>query len=198
MTQSKHPMPGQIRIIGGLWRGRKLPVAKVAGLRPSPNRLKETLFNWISNDLPQSCCLDLCCGSGSLGIEAASRGASRVTLVDSDPQVARQMEKNIRTLKSNSLYFIKQDVESYLSRNPSRMDIIFIDPPFHKGLLKPIVELIDTQGWVANGSLIYIETETDLKMDKVNIPTDWKLHREKVSGQVRASLFRKEHKIPDL
>ena len=115
---------GELRVIGGLWRGRKLPVVDVEGLRPTPNRLKEMLFNWLSTKLVDAHCLDLFCGSGSLGIEAASRGAAQVTLLDLNPVVAKQMQQNLHKIKSPKLQFLQKDVIAFLAKNPQAMDLI--------------------------------------------------------------------------
>ena len=121
---------GQIRIIGGQWRGRKLPVPESAGLRPTTDRVRETLFNWLAADLPQARCLDCFAGSGALGIEALSRYAGHVTLVELEPQVARQLTGNLRTLNSSAGQVIQADTLRWLGTPGQPYDIVFIDPPF--------------------------------------------------------------------
>ena len=186
MTQTipkatKSKQSGEIRVIGGLWRGRKLPVVDVEGLRPTPNRLKEMLFNWLSTKLVDAHCLDLFCGSGSLGIEAASRGAAQVTLLDLNPVVAKQMQQNLHKIKSPKLQFLQKDVLAFLAKNPQAMDLIFIDPPFHQNILPQCLALIHQNGWLKVGGYLYIESESELHIDVLNIPSNWRLHKQKTS-----------------
>lgn len=180
---------GQIRIIGGQWRGRKLPVPVSAGLRPTTDRVRETLFNWLAPDLPQSRCLDCFAGSGALGIEALSRYADHVTLLELEPAVARQLTANLHTLKTSQGEVIQGNALQWL-KTPSRTEpysIVFIDPPFRQGLLAETLTLLENQGWLANEALIYLECEVEQGAPPV--PANWQLHREKVAGQVAYRLY---------
>lgn len=178
---------GFVRIISGLWRGRKLPVHDAEGLRPTTDRVKETLFNWLAQEIPGSKCLDLFAGSGSLGFEAASRQAKEVTLLELNRQVFKQLESNIQSLKANNLTVVNADTLDYLSNTGTPYHIVFIDPPFRKGLLAETLKLLENNGWLAEDALIYIETEKELPLE--GIPLNWRLHREKQAGQVCYRLF---------
>ncbi|NOI31958.1 16S rRNA (guanine(966)-N(2))-methyltransferase RsmD [Vibrio coralliilyticus] len=189
-TSQKKPSTGFVRIISGLWRGRKLPVHDAEGLRPTTDRIKETLFNWLAQDVPQAKCLDLFAGSGGLGFEAASRQADKVTMIELNPNAFKQLEKNIAALNSNNLTAINSDALSFLQQAGTPHHVVFIDPPFRKGLLEQTVTLLESNGWLANDAMIYIETEKELALE--GIPTNWHLHREKTAGQVSYRLFERQ------
>jgi len=180
---------GELRIIGGDWRSRKLRFPDVGGVRPSPARTRETLFNWLNFHLAGSDCLDLFSGSGALGLEALSRGAARATLVDHTPALAAALRENLRLLKADNADVVCQDVEQYL-RQPSRppFDIIFMDPPFRQGWLARLLPLITDGSWVKPGSWVYIEHESELP--QAGAPEGWQLHRQKTAGQVTYKLYR--------
>ncbi len=178
---------GQIRIIGGQWRGRKLPVPQSAGLRPTTDRVRETLFNWLAADLPQSRCLDCFAGSGALGIEALSRYAGQVTLLELETSVARQLSTNLQTLKATTGQVVQGNTLQWLNQPGQPYDIVFIDPPFRKGLLTETITLLETHGWLASDALIYIECETE--QGALQVPDSWRLHREKTAGQVAYRLY---------
>ncbi|PAU35653.1 16S rRNA (guanine(966)-N(2))-methyltransferase RsmD [Vibrio coralliilyticus] len=189
-TSQKKPSTGFVRIISGLWRGRKLPVHDAEGLRPTTDRVKETLFNWLAQDVPQAKCLDLFAGSGGLGFEAASRQADKVTMIELNPNAFKQLEKNIAALNSDNLTAINSDALSFLQQAGTPHHVVFIDPPFRKGLLEQAVTLLESNGWLANDAMIYIETEKELALE--GIPTNWHLHREKTAGQVSYRLFERQ------
>ncbi len=189
-TSQKKPSTGFVRIISGLWRGRKLPVHDAEGLRPTTDRVKETLFNWLAQDVPQAKCLDLFAGSGGLGFEAASRQADEVTMIELNPNAFKQLEKNIAALNSDNLTAINSDALSFLQQAGTPHHVVFIDPPFRKGLLEQTVTLLESNGWLANDAMIYIETEKELALE--GIPTNWHLHREKTAGQVSYRLFERQ------
>lgn len=189
-TSQKKPSTGFVRIISGLWRGRKLPVHDAEGLRPTTDRVKETLFNWLAQDVPRAKCLDLFAGSGGLGFEAASRQAEMVTLLELNPQAFKQLQTNIASLKGDNLQAINTDALSYLKQPGTPHHVVFIDPPFRKGLLDEAVELLESNGWLADDAMIYIETEKELALN--SIPTHWHLHREKTAGQVCYRLFERQ------
>ncbi len=185
-VQKKQP-EGSIRIIAGLWRGRKLPVFNAEGLRPTTDRVKETLFNWIAQDVPHAKCLDLFAGSGGLGFEAASRQAKQVVMLELNTQAHKQLSQNITTLKADSIEAINSDSLSYLEKQGTPFDIVFIDPPFRKGLLEKSLKLLEENNWLAENAMIYIETEKELTL--TGVPDNWSLYREKTAGQVSYRLF---------
>ncbi len=180
---------GELRIIGGDWRSRKLRFPDAGGVRPTPARTRETLFNWLTFHLAGSDCLDLFAGSGALGLEALSRGAGRATLVDHTPVLAKALRDNLRLLKSEHGDVVCSDVESYLrQRTRPPFDIVFMDPPFRQGWLEKLFPLLDGQTWIKPGGWVYVEHESELPTPAV--PDSWRLHRQKSAGQVTYSLFR--------
>ncbi len=185
-SQKRAPS-GQVRIISGLWRGRKLPVHDAEGLRPTTDRVKETLFNWLAQDIPHARCLDLFAGSGGLGFESASRQADKVTMLEMNPQAFAQLKTNIAALKASNIEAVNTDTLAYLKQPGQAYDVVFIDPPFRQGLLQETVQLLEQNGWLAANAMIYIESEKELPL--LELPQSWQLYREKLAGQVCYRLF---------
>ncbi|MDT8869597.1 16S rRNA (guanine(966)-N(2))-methyltransferase RsmD [Vibrio fluvialis] len=185
-SQKRAPS-GQVRIISGLWRGRKLPVHDAEGLRPTTDRVKETLFNWLAQDIPHAKCLDLFAGSGGLGFESASRQAEKVTMLEMNPQAFAQLKTNIAALKASNIEAVNTDTLAYLKQPGQAYDVVFIDPPFRQGLLQETVQLLEQNGWLAANAMIYIESEKELPLTE--LPECWQLYREKLAGQVCYRLF---------
>ncbi|MBE0485673.1 16S rRNA (guanine(966)-N(2))-methyltransferase RsmD [Marinobacter sp.] len=180
---------GELRIIGGDWRSRLLRFPDAGGVRPTPARTRETLFNWLNFHIAGSHCLDLFAGSGALGLEALSRGAARVTLIDHTPALARSLRDNLRLLKSEKGDVHCQDVESYLgTRQGAPFDIVFMDPPFRQSWLERLFPLLESGQWVRPGGWVYVEHESELTTPAA--PHAWQLHRQKTAGQVTYSLYR--------
>ncbi|MBK1850944.1 16S rRNA (guanine(966)-N(2))-methyltransferase RsmD [Marinobacter sp. 1-4A] len=180
---------GELRIIGGDWRSRKLRFPDAGGVRPTPARTRETLFNWLSFHLAGSDCLDLFSGSGALGLEALSRGAAHATLVDNNPALATALRNNLRFLGSQAGTVTCTNVDTYLSQRARQpFDIVFMDPPFRQGWLTTLLPLLDSHGWVKSGGWVYVEHESDLPTPAA--PADWQLHRQKTAGQVTYCLYR--------
>ncbi|WMC10381.1 16S rRNA (guanine(966)-N(2))-methyltransferase RsmD [Oceanimonas pelagia] len=181
---------GQIRLIGGQWRGRKLPVLHSEGLRPTTDRIKETLFNWLMFEIRGSRCLDLFAGSGSLGFEALSRHAAEVVMVEKDTTVAAQLKRNLASLPAAPGTVIQADAVQYLQQAATPFDVVFLDPPFHKELLPQVCERLEQNGWLAENALIYIEREQGLALP--TLPDHWSLHKDKQAGQVSYQLYQRE------
>ncbi|KFC77064.1 MULTISPECIES: 16S rRNA (guanine(966)-N(2))-methyltransferase [Buttiauxella] len=181
---------GQIRIIGGQWRGRKLPVPDSPGLRPTTDRVRETLFNWLAPSMVDATVLDCFAGSGALGLEALSRYASRATLLEMDRNVSQQLQKNLVTLKAANAKVVNTNTLNFLAQPGEPHTIVFVDPPFRKGLLDETLALLESNGWLADEALIYVESEVENGMPA--LPASWSLHREKVAGQVAYRLFSRE------
>ncbi|AZR41383.1 16S rRNA (guanine(966)-N(2))-methyltransferase RsmD [Marinobacter salarius] len=195
MARTQKPRPasngGELRIIGGDWRSRKLRFPEAGGVRPTPARTRETLFNWLTHHLPGSRCLDLFAGSGALGLEALSRGAGPTTFVDHTPALAQALRSNLRLLKSENGEVACQAVDTYLAQPPAKpVDILFMDPPFRQGWLENLFPMIADKGWVKPGGWIYAEHESDIPTPTA--PANWILHRQKTAGQVTYCLFRVE------
>lgn len=178
---------GQIRIIGGQWRGRKLPVPDSAGLRPTTDRVRETLFNWLAADVQQAKCLDCYAGSGALGLEALSRHAASATLLELERAVARQLEINLATLGAKSGRVVNTNTLQFLAQKGDEHQVVFIDPPFRKGLLEQTAQLLESNGWLSDGARVYVESEVEHGIPPV--PVNWQLHREKIAGQVAYRLY---------
>ncbi|MBP2846142.1 MULTISPECIES: 16S rRNA (guanine(966)-N(2))-methyltransferase [Dickeya] len=181
--------PGQIRIIGGQWRGRKLPVPDSPGLRPTTDRVRETLFNWLAPVIAHSRCLDCFAGSGALGLEALSRAAAHATLLEAERNVARQLTQNLALLRADNAEVVNTDTLQWLAKPSSALpfDVVFLDPPFRRGLLDDTLRLLEAGHWLAEEAWIYIETEAENRM--LAIPPTWSLHREKTAGQVSYRLY---------
>lgn len=178
----------QLRIIGGDWRGRKLPFPDGEGLRPTGDRMRETLFNWLSFDLYGRRVLDLFAGSGALGLEALSRGAKSAVFLDTHAGVVRQMRDNLQTLKCDQGTVVQADALSWLASGDEVFDLVFLDPPFGKNLLAPVCQQLQAQQRISDGALIYLEAEKGF--DFAEIPPRWQLQKEKQAGQVICRLYK--------
>ena len=181
---------GQVRIIGGQWRSRKLPVHDVEGLRPTTDRVKETVFNWLAPYIVDAQCLDLFAGSGGLSFEALSRYAKSALLLEKDRTAAKQLSHNLATLKCDNATVTNTDSLAFLAKKATeQFDLIFIDPPFRKNLLEQSCQLLEDNGWLSADAVIYLEMESELAM--VNLPAGWQCLREKNAGQVTYSLWQR-------
>ncbi|AIK18164.1 16S rRNA (guanine(966)-N(2))-methyltransferase RsmD [Glaesserella parasuis] len=181
---------GEVRVIAGLWRGRKLPVLNAEGLRPTTDRVKETLFNWLMMDIAGSRCLDCFAGSGSLGIEALSRQAQAVVFLEKFADAANQLKKNLVSLKAENGKVIQTDTLQFLAQKNSEMpfDLVFVDPPFHQGFVPQVLTALEQNGWLAENALIYVETEKNHSL--LVLPEHWQVIKEKTAGQVVSRLVR--------
>lgn len=189
MKKPNHAGSGQIRIIGGQWRGRKLPVPESPGLRPTTDRVRETLFNWLAPSMVDAHCLDCFAGSGALGLEALSRYAASTTLLEMERGVAQQLQKS-------------RDAESQQRQGGQHQHAGVSQPagyaaphclrrsPFRKGLLEETLSLLEKNHWLADEALIYVESEVENGLPPV--PANWQLYREKVAGQVAYRLYQRE------
>lgn len=177
----------QLRIVGGRFRGRRLPFPDQPGLRPTADRVRETLFNWLTPLIAGARCLDAFAGSGALGFEAASRGAAEVVMLERAAPVSRQLVANARTLGASEIQIHPVDALAWLTRPaPAPFDIVFLDPPFAEGLLGPAIDQLVTHGWVGPGTSIYLESAARDGLPA--LPPDWELFRDKTAGQVRYGL----------
>lgn len=178
---------GIVRIIGGRWRGSKLPVADAAGLRPTADRVRETLFNWLQPMLAGANVLDLFAGTGALGFEAASRGAAQVVLVERDPDLAASLRATTTRLHAGGeVEVASDDALHWLARTPvCKFDLVFLDPPFATSLWQPA--LVALTPWLAEDAWLYLESPRDavVAMD------GWILHREGHTRDVRYALLRR-------
>jgi 16S rRNA (guanine(966)-N(2))-methyltransferase RsmD len=173
----------RIRITGGAWRSRHVNVAAIPGLRPTPDRVRETLFNWLGQDLTGLSCLDLFAGSGILGFEAASRGAVVATLVERDQRAIAALRHNADALGGERLEIVRADALEFLSHAPRRYDVVFLDPPYGCGWLTRIEESLPRA--LDGRTLIYAEAEHDL--ERIG---NWLTFKRGRAGQVHYHLLR--------
>lgn len=187
-------MQNKINIIGGNWRSRKISFEDVDGLRPTPARVRETLFNWLQYDILGSHCLDLYAGSGALGFEAASRGAKRVVQVENNPVACRNLKANALALGAEQIICVQSDAFRYLAGDVHAFDLVFIDPPFNLNLAAQTCQWLENKGWLAPHAKIYVETETkniitQCAFQLENMPENWRLVKQKTAGEVMYNLF---------
>jgi 16S rRNA (guanine966-N2)-methyltransferase len=186
-TQRSGP-PGKVRIIAGHLRGSRLVVPDKAGLRPTSDRVRETLFNWLAPVIDGARCLDLFAGTGALGIEALSRGARACTFVESDRELARLLRENIARLKIENARVVERDAETMLRGMTEPFDVVFVDPPFGADLWNASARALESGGWLAEGAWIYVESPADAALE---LPSTWMPHREGRAGAVRYALYRR-------
>jgi 16S rRNA (guanine966-N2)-methyltransferase len=181
--------PGTVRIIGGRWRSRRLPVLASEGLRPTPDRVRETLFNWLAPYVPGAHCLDLFAGTGALCLEALSRGAAHATMVERSTAVAQQLRQNVARLAATTAEIVNLPALEYLTPPARSFDIVFLDPPFldADAMIRNCSERL-VGGWLKPGGLVYIEAPRTF--EKLPIPLDWALLKTKVTGDVGYHLAR--------
>jgi len=178
----------QLRVIAGTWRGRRLSFAGVPGLRPTPDRVRETLFNWLAPVMRGAHCLDLFAGSGALGFEAASRGAAAVTLVDDHAEIVRCLRQQAGLLEARQVSVVQAGFRAFLCGRASRMDIVFLDPPYRERWLPACIELLESGGWLADVAWIYLESG---RSGAPELPANWEHYRRTTAGQVSACLVRR-------
>lgn len=177
-----------LRIIAGRWRGRKIHFPDLPELRPTPDRVRETLFNWLMPQLDGARCLDLFAGSGALGLEALSRGAGEVVFVDKERKVTDYLTQTLALLHSEHSKVVQAAALDYLGGTVAPFDIVFLDPPYRAGLQAPCAAALGSRGWLKPGAFIYVEQASDLPPE--SLPANWVLHRDKTAGQVRYCLYR--------
>jgi 16S rRNA (guanine966-N2)-methyltransferase len=194
VATSKRDLPASsgrnsVRIIGGAWRGRRVHFPDLLDLRPTPDRVRETLFNWLQHSLNGTRCLDLFAGSGALGLEALSRGAANVVFVEQFPAAARTLQEQLVRLGGEGKGHVMEMGAARFLRTPAKpFDIVFLDPPFGKGALAEYVPMLDSGNWLTVGGLIYLENERIAGVPK--LPAHWELLKSKSAGEVGYHLAR--------
>lgn len=178
-----------LRIIGGSWRGRKIRFPPVEAIRPTPDRVRETVFNWLQQDIAGACCLDLYAGSGALGLEALSRGAAQVVFVDVDQAVVRHLSQALALFGCDRGQVVGSDATRYLAGPPRPFDIVFLDPPFAAQALADTCRRLDQGGWLREGGLAYLENPASAGVPE--LPPGWSLLRSKRAGEVGYHLARR-------
>jgi len=183
---------GSCRIIGGKWRGRIIKFDPAEGLRPTTDRIRETVFNWLQPYIYQCRCLDVFAGSGVLGFEALSRGAQSVVFIEQNKKTVNRLQDSIRTLAAENVFVYHQDALSWLQsastveRDDEKFGLVFLDPPFNSGLLVESCKLLNTSGCLAEDAIIYVEHNIDADIE---LPENWMVLKEKQAGQVAYRLF---------
>lgn len=180
----------RLRIIGGQLRSRVLQFADVPDIRPTPDRIRETLFNWLQFDITGARCLDLFAGSGALGFEAVSRGATLVTAFEQNRAAVQGIRANCVALDTHKVVLIEANAMDRLQHDsaPAPYDIVFVDPPFASGFYEPCFQHLQERGWLAPAALVYVEAAQSLT--SFTVPAGWTLQREKRAGDVYYGLFR--------
>jgi 16S rRNA (guanine966-N2)-methyltransferase len=189
-TESKAPGGrNSVRIIGGSWRGRRVNFPDIPGLRPTPDRVRETLFNWLQHDIAGARCLDLFAGSGALGLEALSRGARELVFVEQAVAAARGLQEQLIHLGAASKGQVAEMGATRFLRTPAApFDIAFLDPPFGRDALAEYVPMLDTGNWLKTGGLVYLENEKTAGVPL--LPPHWEMLKSKAAGEVGYHLAR--------
>jgi 16S rRNA (guanine966-N2)-methyltransferase len=185
-----HGGDGQLRIIAGQWRSRQFSFPMAAGLRPTPNRVRETLFNWLAPYVEGARVLDAFTGSGALFLEALSRGAGSALALDLSHAAISRLNEHLQTLRCDNGQLLNTDALRYLQQQAATpFDLVFLDPPFGQDLLLPAGTLLEDQGWLAADAWIY--TESEHPPSSLGLPGNWRLHREQKAGQVHYALWQR-------
>lgn len=189
-VRAVNALPNRVRIIAGRWRGRRIRFPELAAVRPTPDRVRETVFNWLQAEIAGAYCLDLFAGTGILGLEALSRGAESVICVEQERSAAAAIHQNAAILGADAgLRTVRDDAIVFLTRSqPSAMDIVFLDPPYGSQILGQVCQILDERPWLASRALIYVERRVD--DPAVTVPGNWECLRYKRAGQVDYRLYR--------
>lgn len=181
-------MSNRFRIIGGEWRSRRFMFPDTPELRPSPDRVRETLFNWLAPVIDGARCLDLYAGSGAIGLEALSRGATEVVFVDRDRAALAAIDAHLTTLSCDRGRIEQVDALAFIARDKRAYDIVFADPPFDRDLIPEVVSALASSGVVKPGGMVYLESEA--KVGAPALPDGWTLHRSGKAGRVGYHLLK--------
>ncbi len=177
----------EFRIIAGNWRRRRLRFPDLPGIRPSPDRVRETLFNWLMQRISGARCLDLFAGSGALGLEALSRGAAQVLFIDQERQAVDALRGHLQALHAENAQVLQSEALAFLHGSPQAFDIVFLDPPFASGSLTQAFDALVKQGWLAPQALVYLEYPVGAAPE---LPAAWELFRKAHAGRVGFALAR--------
>lgn len=179
-------MTGKVRIIGGLFRGKTICVLDQDTLRPTPNRVRETLFNWLMHDIRDAVCLDAFAGSGSLGLEAYSRGAKQVVFIEKNAIVFKQLKQNVLSFKSENLHCVQHTFFDFLSQTALVFDLVFLDPPFQEKCLVSCLDKLATSPALKEHGLVYLESDETLPEHE-----SWAVLKQGKAASVFFALYKK-------
>jgi 16S rRNA (guanine966-N2)-methyltransferase len=182
---------GEVRIIGGKWRGRKLSVLNSPGLRPTPDRVRETLFNWLAPEIHGAYCLDMFAGSGVIGFEALSRGASFVVMTDVSSAIVKHLQQELIRFKATDAEIYQAKAPAGIKQPAQLFNMVILDPPFDRDLLLPSCFYLEKSRFLAKNALIYLETNEPLSLE--NLPSEWQVLKNKQAGQVFYYLARRNN-----
>jgi len=182
--------PNQIRIIAGKWRGRKLQVPDIKGLRPTPDRVRETLFNWLAPVIGGAHCLDPFAGSGALGFEALSRGAERVVMIDQSVPIVKLLQEEAQQFDASNAEIYCASAPAGIKKTNQSFDVIFLDPPYDANLLFPTIQYLEDQNLVARNAYIYLEASSIINDN--DLPQSWRMLKSQQAGQVYYHLAQKQ------
>lgn len=187
MRNKPNNTAGKLRLIAGKWRGRKLAIADVEGLRPTPDRVRETVFNWLQATVGGARCLDLFAGSGALGFEAASRGAKSVVLVESNTYASKILRENMTAMSAVQCLVENKTAQQFIAQTTKQYDLVFIDPPYQAELWTEIAQQLVENKVLADNAFIYLECPS--KGELPTVPESWTVLKDKIAGDVRYCLF---------
>jgi len=180
----------QLRIIGGDWRGRKLRFPDAPNLRPTPDRVRETIFNWLAPIIDGAHVLDLFAGSGALGLEALSRGAAFATFVDSHKKVTQALQDHLVLLNAkDKAEVVSMDGVRFLKQEAKVYNLVFLDPPYQLDFMAKVVPLLEENGWLADNAMLYLEIEKRQSLPE--LPDNWNMLKDKTAGEVSYFLFQR-------
>jgi 16S rRNA (guanine966-N2)-methyltransferase len=188
VAPTRKAAPGKLRIVGGSLRGSRIAIADAPGLRPTPDRVRETLFNWLMPVIAGARCLDLFAGTGALGIEALSRGAAAVDFVEAEVRLADALRANLARLKQTAKVY-GGDALAFVREADARYDVVFLDPPFAADLWGVAAQALEAHARLSAGAMVYLESPVDIVP---HVPGNWRLHREGRAGAVRFALYRRD------
>ena len=177
-------MPSKVRIIAGRWRGRNIEFPNLQSLRPTPDRVRETLFNWLSPSIVGAKCLDLFAGSGALSFEALSRGAAYAILVDNNARVCKQLKKQAQVLNANNTRIVHREAAEFIADNQDSFDIVFVDPPFNSKLAATFADMLLEYPMLSNNAIIYVEMPLSEKPKTPKTWMGWSILRSGKTSQV--------------
>ena len=184
----------KVRIIAGQWRGRKIEFLNLKSVRPTPDRVRETLFNWLAPSIHNARCLDLFAGSGAMAFEALSRGAAYAVLVDNNARVCKKLQEQAKLLKANNAHIVHQEATRFIRNTRDTFDIVFIDPPFASNLASTLVHTLSNSPILNTKATLYVEITVSKQLDIAE--TKWNIVRSGKTSQVRYALLEQsDHRL---
>ena len=186
-------MPSKVRIIAGQWRGRKIEFLNLKSVRPTPDRVRETLFNWLSPSIPNARCLDLFAGSGALGFEALSRGAAYAALVDNNARICEQLKEQAKTLKASNVDIVHQEATQFIAEMQDSFDIVFIDPPFNSNLAAALLQTLSDNPILNSDAMVYVEIPVSKHPTAPKTWMGWDVVRSGKTSQVLYLLLKQQN-----